>query len=294
VNGAVNRTTRGRPLGFAQRSMSIARLALLGALAAALAVAGSAVARSELASQAPRPSSTVFGIPLVVPCGFSHRNHDDPIVYPKQRGRSHDHTFFGNRSTNAFSTHASLRAHNRSTCGYVADTAAYWAPTLFVGRRAVTGPLLVATYTRRTSARVVPYPAGLKMVAGDANARSAQGTDVVYWSCARVAGRRSSAIPTCPRRGLQLNLRFPDCWDGTRLDSPDHTSHMAYSSNAACPSSHPVAVPSLAVLVTYPVTGGPQAKLSSGRFGTHGDFLNAWDQGTFAGYVDRYFNDAIR
>ena len=69
---------------------------------------------------------------FIVACGFSHRNQDDPIVFPRQPGRSHDHTFFGNRSTNAFSTAASLRKHRRTSCPYSggADSAAYWAPTL--------------------------------------------------------------------------------------------------------------------------------------------------------------------
>jgi hypothetical protein len=30
---------------------------------------------------------------------------------------------------------------------------------------------------------------------------------------------------------LQLDVIFPDCWDGRHLDSPDHKSHMAYSRN---------------------------------------------------------------
>ena len=48
-------------------------------------------------------------------CTFSHRNQDDPILYPRQPGRSHDHTYFGNRSTNAMSTPASLRRAPRTT-----------------------------------------------------------------------------------------------------------------------------------------------------------------------------------
>jgi hypothetical protein len=85
-------------------------------------------------------------------------------------------------------------------------------------------------------------------------------------------------------------VSFPDCWDGKRLDSANHKSHMAYSSRGACPGSHPVEVPSLSLLISYPVAGGPSAELSSGRFSAHADFVNAWDQGTFAGLVDRYFN----
>ena len=28
--------------------------------------------------------------------------------------------------------------------------------------------------------------------------------------------------------GIMTSLRFPTCWDGKNLDSPDHMSHMSY------------------------------------------------------------------
>lgn len=31
----------------------------------------------------------------------------------------------------------------------------------------------------------------------------------------------------CPA-GIMVNVRFPTCWDGKNLDSPDHMSHVAY------------------------------------------------------------------
>src|SRR3712207_8279726 len=45
---------------------------------------------------------------FVVRCDSSHRNSDDPIVYPGAPGAAHSHDFFGNSSTNAHSTHESL------------------------------------------------------------------------------------------------------------------------------------------------------------------------------------------
>src|SRR3954462_15189793 len=48
------------------------------------------------------------GVNFVSGCGFSHRNTDDVIVYPAQPGKSHDHTYIGNDSTNAFSTVGSM------------------------------------------------------------------------------------------------------------------------------------------------------------------------------------------
>jgi hypothetical protein len=232
---------------------------------------------------------------FAVACGFSHRNEDDPIVFPRQPGRSHDHTYFGARSTDAFSTPASLREDGRTTCRIRADTAAYWAPTLFVGGRAVEPLALVAFYVRRTQDEVDPFPAGLKVVAGDANARAPQSTRVTFWSCAVRGAERSSSIPTCPgtvRGGLRLHVNFPNCWDGERLDSANHKSHMAYSTEGECPSTHRVEVPALSLVIYYGVSGGGlRSELASvGHYSGHADFVNAWHQPTLAALVDRYLN----
>jgi hypothetical protein len=231
---------------------------------------------------------------FVVVCGFSHRNQDDPIVFPRQPGRSHDHTYFGARSTNAFSTPAALREDGDTTCRIPADTAAYWAPTLLVDGRAVEPLALAAFYVRRTSDEVDAFPAGLKVVAGDATARRAQSSRQTFWSCAVRRAERSSTIPTCPGTrfgGLRLHVNFPNCWDGDRLDSANHQSHLAYSSDGACPSSHPVEVPALSLVVYYGVSGGPDAELSSGGdFSGHADFVNSWHQPTLDRLVDRYLN----
>src|SRR2546430_13632230 len=68
-------------------------------------------------------------------CRFSHTANDDPIVVPRLPGRSHPHTFFGNVSTNAYSTLASLR-RAATTRKPRTGPAAYWGPTLFRNARA--------------------------------------------------------------------------------------------------------------------------------------------------------------
>jgi len=263
----------------------------VAALASVVSAQG-AMAAPESGAAASHRDRGAGGGYFAVACGFSHRNIDDPIVFPRQPGRSHNHTYFGARSTDAFSTPASLREDGRTTCRLRADTAAYWAPTLFVGGRAVEPLALVAFYVRQTSDAVDPFPAGLKVIAGDANARTAQGGRVTFWSCAVRRAERSSTIPTCPGTragGLRLHVNFPNCWNGRSLDSANHKSHMAYSSNGACPSSHPVEVPALSLVIYYGVAGGPNSELSSGgQFSAHADFVNAWHQPTLARLVDRY------
>ena len=94
-------------------------------LAAALAVASSGSAAP------PDPNDFPGGSYFAVVCSFSHRNNDDPIVYPGQPGRSHNHTYIGNRDVHAFTTAGSLRG-GETTCETPGDASAYWVPTLFV------------------------------------------------------------------------------------------------------------------------------------------------------------------
>jgi Domain of unknown function (DUF1996) len=268
---------------------------LLAGLVVVLVVQVGATSATSESRSAPAASWAVWN----QQCGFSHWNQDDPIVFPRQPGRSHSHTYFGNRSTNASSTPASLRRNGGTTCVERADKAAYWVPTLFVDGKAVAPLGVVAQYLRRTYELVEPFPAGLKMIAGDSNARRAQSQRVTSWSCAAKGSRRSSTMPACPdgRSGrLILRVAFPDCWDGKRLDSATHQSHVAYSSKGVCSGSHPVEMPALSLFVRYGVRGGPTTELASvGQFSGHADFVNAWNQRKLARLLQRYLNapDAI-
>jgi Domain of unknown function (DUF1996) len=272
------------------------RLRLLGL--AVLAVLGIALwttaPRSAARGEAPNHGRGYDYFAVV--CDFSHRNDDDPIVHPGHPNLSHNHTYFGNRTTNAFSTPASLRASGRTTCGRLGvDTAAYWAPTLFVNSRAIRPLGAIAYYVRRTFGRVDAFPAGLKMIAGNAAALRAQSRRVTFWSCdERFGAERSSTVPRClggRYSGLRLHINFPNCWDGDRLDSANHTNHMAYSSDGDCPGSHPVEVPALSLVIYYGVAGGPDTELASGgQFSGHADFVNAWNQRALERLVDTYLN----
>ena len=222
------------------------------------------------------------GVNFVSGCGFSHRGPDDPIVFPGQPGRSHDHSFVGSVSTNAYSTLSTLQ-HSATTCRRLGDTAGYWMPTLLVDSQPVT-PTMATIYSRRsTLAAPQAFPAGLKMVAGNSVAIGTQDPRIVFWNCGVDGGVKPSSLPpTCANtttEALRLHVTFPSCWNGHNLDSVDHKSHMAYPTRGVCPADHPVPTPQITLIYRYPTTGGPLTALASGSAITgHGDFFNAWNQ----------------
>lgn len=231
---------------------------------------------------------------FVVVCKFSHRAPDDPIVHPGAPGMSHDHTFFGNVSTDASSTAESLRGEATS-CSRSGDTAAYWAPTLVADGAPVAAIDAKVYYRRRTIQRVRAFPPGLQVVAGNPVASTPQSMRIVYWDCGEASHGRNpptSAVQACPEgRNVMLHVRFPDCWDGRRLDSADHQAHMAYSERGRCPAAHAVAVPSIDLLVRYPARGTEQIELASmGQLSGHADFVNAWHQPELERLVEQCLN----
>jgi Domain of unknown function (DUF1996) len=254
-----------------------------------------------LGAAAPRAAVAKRGelVNFLARCSVSRVASDDPIVFPGHPGWSHSHTFFGNTSTDAYSTLTSLRG-GATTCRRRSETAAYWVPTLLREGSVVRATGATAYYTVREGTGVRAYPPGLKVVAGDAHAVRPQSLEVVWWNCGPFGSAKASVLPParCTAGGvsasarrhhapaLELHVRFPDCWDGRRVDTPDHRTHMAYSSQDKCPRSHPVLVPSLTLIVHYATRSGRGVELASGGQTTgHADFFNAWNQSALARIV---------
>lgn len=126
---------------------------------------------------------------------------------------------------------------------------------------------------------------------GDGGAVAAGSMGTAGWGCGlRPRQLRAEPPSDCTDPSpLTLQLRFPDCWDGERLDADDHRSHVAASVDGACPASHPVLMTELQVSVQWPVTGADAGRiaLSSGSVaGAHGDFLNGWADGALEDHLD--------
>jgi Domain of unknown function (DUF1996) len=248
-----------------------------------------------LAAGAP-PAARADGI-FVAECGFSHRAADDPIVFHGMPGWSHSHDFFGNGSTDASSTLSSLR-RGTGNCLPAGDRSGYWTPTLY-RHGSPRKPTQVQAYYQDffRYGRVLPFPPGLRVVAGRPTADAPQ-RGIVRWTCQDDQGPGAGRIPSCGSSFVTLRITFPDCWDGRRLDSPDHRSHMAYNSADGrelgpqrCPESHPVVVPQLQLNVVYPIRNGRGVTLATGSVLTaHADFFNAWNSSVLGRRVDEVLN----
>lgn len=228
------------------------RTALRFLLAIALAATGLVVIQTP-ASAAMEPS-------FVVTCYPTGIAKNDPIVFPGQAGASHMHSFFGAKKVTESTTAASLSSATSSQCGSHydgVDVSAYWIPTLYKNGQQIykdDGSIQLRAYYKRAGGpdgELVDqaWPRGLKIIAGDMHATSAQ-PEVLYF-CANTVNtgsqsKASEVFPSCASdETLVAKLTFPDCWDGKYLDSADHKSHMAYSSGSrnSCPADHPVKSP---------------------------------------------------
>jgi hypothetical protein len=256
--------------------------------------------------KAPTASAQVVASPdavFVTRCNFSHRNFDDPIVFPRQPGAAHSHDFFANRSTKNDSTYASLRGTTLgTTCVNPDDKSAYWIPTVSWTNNSGTSTLKATTahFYYRSGGKppqdVQPPPPELKVVPNTH----------VNWRCAQNTAASTSPPTRCSSGALVVTIRFPDCLaeneNGQLLtDSADHRSHMAYAVNQPdgtrlCPDTHPNPVATLFMEVKFKIgTASGRVSLSSDHGAPpgstmHADFFNAWDQEELTTLVESCIN----
>lgn len=186
---------------------------------------------------------------------MSHLSYDDPIVYPGKPGAAHLHHFFGNTTTNAFSTYESLRAAGHSTTDSdMVNRSAYWQPAMLDGNGNVVVPNHIVMYYKSPPASkpVVPgtigvgIPAGLKLVFGNNYLADPypndprQNPNILPKYVSFDLLRGNSYVLTGERDLVNIlplaqvgdmiytNVSAPTWWDGKHVDSPNHRAHMAY------------------------------------------------------------------
>ncbi|MFF7725201.1 DUF1996 domain-containing protein [Streptomyces sp. NPDC008001] len=230
-----------------------------------------------------------------------HFNPDNVIVTPGVRnGAHHMHDYVGNKSTDAFSTDASLAAAG-TTCTNGDKSTHYW-PVLRVlnGKAApdanapggghdgnmgtILRPASVTLQFRGSpAAKVTAMPRFLRIITGDAKALTNGIANAnASWSCVGFENRQlKDKYPICPRGAdVVRTFAFQNCWDGRSTDSANHRTHVAFArADGSCPRGFR-AIPQLVQRITYHVPSGVPFAVDSfpeqlhKPVTDHGDFIN--------------------
>ncbi|RLN87634.1 hypothetical protein BBJ28_00019693 [Nothophytophthora sp. Chile5] len=244
----------------------------------------------------------------------------DPIVNPGVAS-GHLHAISGGNGFSKSADGAAMKASTCTSCPIGADLSAYWVPQMYVKFKNGTGYGLVEShqivyYEPRPTGNetVIPFPDGLKMLAGNPKLREAGDSieqRAITWVCIDYDNSHpeQQGIPNfkCPD-GLRGQVNFPMCWDGVNTDSDDHKSHVAYATDldgGSCPDGWQKMV-KIFYEAFYSVDkyddewDGDQHPfvLSNGDrtgYGFHGDFLDGWDKDVLRDAIDQctdenYFN----
>jgi Domain of unknown function (DUF1996) len=265
------------------------------------------------------PSGVMPSVAFAVRCRLSHEASDDPILLPGKPGASHQHSFFGNRTTNASSTAASL-VGGQTSCDDLGDTAAYWLPTPVGAKWTAIRAYYGAGQLQPSD--LASYPDGLALIGGNpphhdhhpASAlQRAQPTDkpseaqrvqtqrdqsqpdhtqAAMWSCGRAIDEPGWTVtmPQCANgKQLAARITFGQCMQAPENGQPNRSQPSALTKAVSavqgkCPPNYPLGIPELRIRAE--LSGTPSA-WSSGALGTlHADFLNAWDPKTLENLVD--------
>ncbi|KAH9906694.1 hypothetical protein F4778DRAFT_591728 [Xylariomycetidae sp. FL2044] len=247
----------------------------------------------------------------------------DPLISPGVVGSQHLHQIIGGNAFNASMDPSRLDIPAEATCTtctFADDFSNYWTAVLYfrarngtfkrvpqlpnVGFEAAQGGMTVYYTPSYNGGTVTAFQPGFRMIVGNPTYRTAEQASQfrqLTYTCLENLLTRTGETVDMPKEpckaGIMANIRFPTCWNGKDLDTPDHTSHVAYPSSGTfesggpCPSTHPVRIPQLFyeviwdttafndVAADWPEDGSQPFVWSYGDrtgYGNHGDYVFGW------------------
>ncbi|RYP50908.1 hypothetical protein DL768_003668 [Monosporascus sp. mg162] len=246
----------------------------------------------------------------------------DPLVNPGVIGSPHLHQIIGGNAFNASMYPEDIdlpSAATCTTCTFGQDFSNYWTAVLFFRARNGTyhqiaqkgnvyfeesnGGMTVYYTASYNNTTVTAFNPGFRMIVGDPTLRTREEAlryRQLTYTCLQNPLTRTNETLDMPKEpcpaGIMANLRFPTCWDGVNLDTPDHASHVSYPESGTfegggpCPSTHPVRIPQLFYEVIWDTTpfndksewpedGSQPFVWSYGDvtgYGNHGDYMFGW------------------
>merc|ERR1711973_455608 len=258
----------------------------------------------------------------------------DPLVY-SQIGEclsDHVHKFYGASSAKTMRpgvTYQDLRSSDGNTGNVEENKSLYWNPAIYqiVNPASNSGKSyqlvdiwFASAYYVFETGKARAFPAGLKMKASAGNSASrATAICAGSYPCERTdqGGCQGTGSQTdqmdnegvlkggfLPLQGcgeLEINIKFPTCWDGVRGESAngDHVNYGLECDDGRnechdvlCPASHPVKIPELHLYVRVAGYEGGAHVFSDGSDVFHSDYFSGWVESELQRVLDNCENES--